>query len=157
RRPARMVLSCDQDMQLTGKRHPYQSSYRVGFTAHGEITAFKIDYFSNGGFSADLSLAVLERTMLHTDNAYYLPNVEITGTVCRTNLPSNTAFRGFGGPQGVAAIESVIEDIATHLGLDALEVRRRNCYGIDDRNVTPYDQVVQNNTLPVLFERLAQS
>jgi xanthine dehydrogenase large subunit len=154
RRPARMVLSCDQDMQVTGKRHPYQSHYRVSFTDHGRITGLKVDFFSNGGFSADLSLAVMERTLLHAENAYYIPNVEFSGTVCRTNLPSNTAFRGFGGPQAVTAMENIIEDIAAYLGLDAYEVRRQNCYGTDERNLTPYGQRVANNTLPALFERL---
>jgi xanthine dehydrogenase large subunit len=156
-RPARIVLACDQDMQVTGKRHPYQSRYRVGFSADGSITALKVDFYSNGGFSADLSLAVMERTLLHAENAYYIPHVAFSGTVCRTNLPSNTAFRGFGGPQAVATMENVIEEIAAYLGLDAYEVRRRNCYGVGERNVTPCGQVVQDNTLPVLFERLAQT
>jgi xanthine dehydrogenase large subunit len=157
RRPARLVLSCDQDMQTTGKRHPYQSHYRVSFTRDGRITGVKVDYYSNGGFSADLSLAVMERTLLHAENAYYLPNAEFTGTVCRTNLPSNTAFRGFGGPQAVAAMENIIEEIAAYLGVDAYEVRRQNCYGIQERNVTPYGQAVADNTLPALFEELAHS
>src|SRR5262249_13320514 len=109
-RPARLVLSCDQDMEVTGKRHPYQAHYRVGFSADGRLTGLKVDFYSNGGFSADLSLAVMERTLLHADNAYYLPNVELSGTVCRTNLPSNTAFRGFGGPQAVAVIENILEE-----------------------------------------------
>ncbi len=105
---------------MTGKRHPYQSRYRVGFDANGLINGLKIDYCSNGGFSADLSLAVMERTLLHAENAYFIPNVEFSGTVCRTNLPSNTAFRGFGGPQAVAAIENIIEEIAAHLAARCL-------------------------------------
>ncbi len=157
RRPARIVLSCDQDMQVTGKRHPYRSNYRVSFTADGRITGLKIDYYANGGFSADLSLPVMERTLLHAENAYYLPHAEFSGTVCRTNLPSNTAFRGFGGPQAIAAVENIIEEIAAYLKLDAYEVRRRNCYGLHDRNVTPYGQLVLNNTLPAVMERLAES
>lgn len=157
RRPARLVLSCDQDMQVTGKRHAYQSSYQVSFTDQGVITGLKIDFYSNGGFSADLSLAVVERTLLHADNAYYLPSAQFTGTVCRTNLPSNTAFRGFGGPQAVAAMENVIEDIAAYLSLDPYQIRRRNCYGINQPNVTPYGQLVQNNTLPALFDKLAHT
>jgi xanthine dehydrogenase large subunit len=157
RRPARLVLSCDQDMQTTGKRHSYLSNYRVGFTADGVITALAIEFFSNGGFSADLSLAVMERTLLHAENAYYIPNVDFSGTVCRTNLPSNTAFRGFGGPQAVAAMENIIEDIAAHLGIDAYEVRRRNCYGVGQRNLTPYGQVVAHNPLPTLLDKLAHS
>lgn len=156
-RPTRIVLSCDQDMQVTGKRHPYQARYRVGFTRDGLITALKTDFYSNGGFSADLSLAVMERTLIHAENAYYIPNVDVTGTVCKTNLPSNTAFRGFGGPQAIAAIESLIEDIAVTVGADALAIRRRNLYGIGDRNVTPYGQLVDNNTLPKLIETLSNS
>jgi xanthine dehydrogenase large subunit len=92
--------------------------------------------------------------MLHADNAYYLPNVRIVGRVCKTNLPSNTAFRGFGGPQGVAVIENLIEQIAAAIDADALDVRQINCYGIEDRNVTPYGQVIRNNTLPELFATL---
>jgi xanthine dehydrogenase large subunit len=157
RRAARLILSCDQDALLTGKRHPYQSRYQVSFTASGVLTGLKVDFFSNGGFSADLSLAVMERTLLHAENAYYIPNLEFTGTVCRTNLPSNTAFRGFGGPQAVAAMENVIEDVAAHLGIDSYLVRRRNCYGIGQPNVTPYGQLVQANTLPALFDRLAET
>jgi xanthine dehydrogenase large subunit len=157
RRPARIVLSCDQDMQVTGKRHPYHSNYKVSFADDGRITGLKVDFCSNGGFSADLSLAVMERTLLHAENAYFIANVEFTGTVCRTNLPSNTAFRGFGGPQAVAAMENIIEEIASYLNMDAYEVRRRNCYGVHDRNLTPYGQLVINNTLPALLERLAET
>ena len=91
------------------------------------------------------------RAMTHIDNAYYLPNVHINGTICRINLPPNTAFRGFGGPQGVATIENIIEEIASHLKRDALEIRMKNCYGVDDRNITPYGQVFKNNWLPRLF------
>src|SRR5207237_5610211 len=131
--------------------------YRVAFTSEGRITALKADFFSNGGCSADLSPAVMERTLLHAENSYYIPNVDFTGTVCRTNLPSNTAFRGFGGPQGVAAMENVIESIAHHLEIDSLEVRRRNLYGIDDRNTAPYGQIIQNNMLPRLFDELPAS
>jgi xanthine dehydrogenase large subunit len=157
RRPARMVLASDLDMQITGKRHPYQVRYQVSFTAEGDLTGLKIDFHSNGGFSADLSPAVMERTLLHAENAYHIPNVEFAGTVCRTNLPSNTAFRGFGGPQAVAAMENIIEEIAAFLGRDAYEVRRRNCYGTDERNVTPYGQLVTNNTLPAILERLVET
>jgi xanthine dehydrogenase large subunit len=157
RRPARIVLGHEQDFRTTGKRHPYLVRHKVGFAAEGRISALKSEFFSNGGFSADLSLAVMERTLLHAENAYFIPNVEFTGTVCRTNLPSNTAFRGFGGPQAVAAMENVIEEIAAHLGVDAFEVRRRNCYGTETNNVTPYGQVVRHNTLPALLDRLVQS
>jgi xanthine dehydrogenase large subunit len=154
RRPVRFAYSKDDDMRYTGKRHPFKAWYKAGFDGDGRITALDVQLFSNGGCSTDLSFAVLERAMLHTDNAYYLPHVRITGRVCRTNLPSNTAFRGFGGPQGVAVIENVIEEIAAALKVDALDVRQANCYGVDDRNVTPYGQVIANNTLPELFATL---
>jgi xanthine dehydrogenase large subunit len=144
-------------MRFTGKRHPFKSWYKVGFTNDGVITALAIDHYSNGGCTADLSFSVMERAMLHTDNAYFIPNIRITGQVCKTNLPSNTAFRGFGGPQGVANIENIIEEIAATLQIDALEVRRRNCYAIESRNETPYGQIVQNNTLPEIFEKLTMS
>lgn len=155
-RPARVVYNKDDDMRTTGKRHPFKNWYRAGFDDDGRITALELKLFSNGGCSADLSFAVLERAMLHSDNAYYLPNVHITGRVCRTNFPSNTAFRGFGGPQGVVTVENIIEEIALFLGIDSLEVRRRNCYGIDDHNCTPYGQIVRNNTLPRILEDLAR-
>jgi xanthine dehydrogenase large subunit len=157
RRPARVVYNKDDDMRVTGKRHPFQGRYKVGFDSDGRITALHLDLFSNGGCTADLSPSVLERAMLHSDNAYFLPNVRITGRVCRTNLPSNTAFRGFGGPQGVANIENIIEEIALRLGKDPLDVRQLNCYGIDERNTTPYGQIVRNNTLPRLFAQLRES
>ncbi len=157
KRPARVVYNKDDDMRFTGKRHPFKSWYRVGFNDDRSIVALAVDHFSNGGCSADLSPSVLERAMLHTDSAYFIPHVRITGRVCRTNLPSNTAFRGFGGPQGVACTESVVESIAKVLRCDALEVRRRNCYGSGERAVTPYGQVVVNNTLPEVFDRLTKS
>lgn len=154
-RPARVVYNKDDDMRTTGKRHPFKGFYKVGFDDDGVITALDLKLFSNGGCSTDLSFAVLERSMLHSDNAYFLPNVRITGRVCKTNLPSNTAFRGFGGPQGVVNIENIIEEVALSLGIDALEVRKRNCYGTDDRNTTPYGQIVRNNMLPRVFELLS--
>jgi xanthine dehydrogenase large subunit len=154
RRPVRFAYNKDDDMRYTGKRHPFKIVYRAGFTRRGLITALDLKLYSNGGCSTDLSLAVLERGMLHSDNAYFLPNVSIEGRVCRTNLPSNTAFRGFGGPQGVTGIENIIEEIALSIGIDAMDVRQANCYGIEDRNITPYGQTVQNNTLPELFTSL---
>jgi xanthine dehydrogenase large subunit len=155
RRPARIVYDKDLDMHATGKRHPFQNRYRVGFTRTGEIVGMKVDLHSDGGAYADLSPAVMARAMTHAENAYYIPNVEIRGTVCRTNTPPNTAFRGFGGPQGVATMENILEEIAATLKKDALEVRRTNCYGVDTRNVTPYHQVLEHNTLPRLFSELA--
>ncbi|HVT42859.1 MAG TPA: xanthine dehydrogenase molybdopterin binding subunit [Thermoanaerobaculia bacterium] len=157
KRAARIVFTKDDDMQVTGKRHPFRNRYRAGFDGDGRIRGLRVDLVSDGGAYADLSPAVMGRAMTHSDNAYYIPAVEITGTVCRTNMPPNTAFRGFGGPQGVATIENIIEEIAAFLKKDALDVRLANCYGIDDRNITPYGQIVRNNTLPRLFAELVET
>ncbi|MEM7576772.1 MAG: xanthine dehydrogenase molybdopterin binding subunit [Planctomycetota bacterium] len=153
-RPVRFLYNKDDDMRFTGKRHAFKSFYKAGYTRDGRLTALDVRLFSNGGCSTDLSPAVLERALLHTDNTSFLPNLRVTGRICRTNLPSNTAFRGFGGPQGVASTEHILHEVAVATGLDSLEVRRINCYGIDERNVTPYGQVVANNTLPELFDTL---
>ncbi len=155
RRPARFAIDKDNDMRTTGKRHPFQNDYRVGFDADGRITGMIVDLYSDGGAANDLSTAVMGRAMCHAENAYYIPHVRITGTICRTNYPPNTAFRGFGGPQGMANMENIIEEIAAYLNKDPLEVRRVNCYGTDDRNVTPYGQTVRH-MLPELIDTLAQ-
>ena len=154
-RSARVIYNKDDDMRVTGKRHEYHSQWDVGFGDDGRIQALRIAYYSNGGISTDLSLAVMERTLLHTDNCYFLPVVELTGQVCFTNLPSNTAFRGFGGPQAMVVIENIMESIAEHLGLDAFDVRTRNLYGVGERNTTPYGQLFDKNHLPEIFATLA--
>jgi len=156
KRPARLVYNKDDDMCVTGGRHPFQNDYKVGFTRDGVITGMKVDIYSDGGAYADLSTAVMARAMTHVDNAYWIPNADITGIVCRTNYPPNTAFRGFGGPQGAITIENILEEIAAFLGIDAFDVRRRNVYGIGEKNVTPYGEIVDNNTLPRLFDELEQ-
>ncbi len=153
-RPARFVYTKDDDMRYTGKRHPFKTFYKVAYDTDGRILAIDLRMFANGGCSTDLSFAVVERAVLHSDNTSYLPACRIVGRVCRTNLPSNTAFRGFGGPQGVAGIECVLDRIASALGRDPLDVRQANCYESNERNTTPYEQVVQNNTLPELFDTL---
>lgn len=157
RRPARIAYTKDDDMRVTGKRHPFKTFYKVGFDDDGRIVALDIQLYSNGGCSTDLSMAVLERAMLHTDNAYYLPNVCIAAQVCKTNLPSNTAFRGFGGPQGVIGIENILEEIGIFLRKDALDVRQANVYTPQRGMVTPYGQTVQNNTSPRIFEELRRN
>lgn len=154
-RPARVIYNKDDDMRVTGKRHPYYSEWEVGFGDDGRIQALRAAFYSNGGISTDLSLAVMERTLLHADSCYYLPHVELTGQVCFTNLPSNTAFRGFGGPQAMAVIENILESIAEQTGLDAFDVRTRNLYGVGERNITPYGQVFDKNHLPEIFATLA--
>jgi xanthine dehydrogenase large subunit len=154
-RPARVVYNKDDDMRVTGKRHEYLSKWDVGFGDDGRIQALRVEFYSNGGISTDLSIAVMERTLLHTDNCYYLPAVELTGQVCFTNLPSNTAFRGFGGPQAMVVIENILQSIAERLGLDAFDVRLRNLYGVGERNLTPYGQLFDRNHLPEIFATLA--
>lgn len=156
RRPARCQFDKDTDMMVTGKRHPVKSFYEVGYDAEGRVSALKIDYFSDGGCTADLSTSIIARTLFHTDNCYNIPNLRATGTICRTNYPSNTAFRGFGGPQGVAAIENILEDIAARLKLDPYEVRRRNIYEGENCS-THYGQPVKNNVLPELFDQLHEN
>ncbi|MBK9141102.1 MAG: xanthine dehydrogenase molybdopterin binding subunit [Candidatus Melainabacteria bacterium] len=157
KRPARMIYIKDDDMKFTGKRHPFQNDYRVAFDDDGRILGMSLRIFADGGAHNDLSTAVLGRALTHADNAYFIPAAEIRGRICKTNFPPNTAFRGFGGPQGVITIENIMEEIAACLGKDALDVRLANLYGIEDRNTTPYGQIVENNTLPKVFEQLEET
>ena len=156
-RAARVIYTKDDDMCVTGKRHPYLVRWNLGFDHQGVIHGLKLEFFSDGGAAADLSTAVMERTMLHAENAYFIPNIEIEGRVCFTNHPPNTAFRGFGGPQAVAAMENIIQRIAEHLSLDAYDVRLRNLYGVGERNTTPYGQLFMHNHLPEIMSALAAS
>ncbi|MCT4703792.1 xanthine dehydrogenase molybdopterin binding subunit [Enterobacteriaceae bacterium H20N1] len=156
-RPAKMRLSRRDDMRITGKRHPFFVRYDVGFTGEGILNGVIIDLAANCGYSLDLSGSICDRAMFHADNAYYLGDVLITGYRCRTNLASNTAYRGFGGPQGMVAIEQIMDHIARELGLDPLEVRKRNYYGEAERNVTHYHQKVEHNILPEITRQLEQS
>ena len=153
---ARCIYNRETDGRVTGKRHPFEVRYQLGFDGEGKLLAARLEMYANGGSSADLSTSVFDRALYHADNAYFIPDIELLGRVCRTNLPSNTAFRGFGGGQGIAAIESIIEDIAEYLNRDAREIRLANCYGAGGRNQTPYGQIVEDEELPHLFERLAQ-
>lgn len=146
-RPVKLRLDRDSDMIITGKRHCFVSDYEVGFDDDGRILGIRFDHLSRCGMSADLSGAINDRAMFHSDNAYFLSDVHITSQRCKTNTVSNTAFRGFGGPQGMFAIEYVIDEIARALNIDALTVRRKNFYGLDDRNTTPYGQLVEDNIL----------
>ena len=156
RRPARLILTKDDDMIMTGKRNPFQNEYEVGFDSDGKILALKANLYSDGGAYADLSTSIMERAMLHIDNAYFIPNLTVTGQVCKTNIHPHTAFRGFGGPKGVATIEKIIEQIAHKLDKDPLEIRKLNIYR-DENNTTHYGQVVENNCLPKLFDQLEKS
>jgi xanthine dehydrogenase large subunit len=138
KKPVKLVLDRMADMRMTGKRHPYSSDFKIGLSADLKILAYEVTYYQNAGASADLSPAVLERTLFHTTNAYHIPNVTATANSCRTNLPPNTAFRGFGGPQGMFVIESAITKAAEELGLKASDIQRRNL--LREGNLFPYRQ-----------------
>ncbi|MCL4130891.1 UNVERIFIED_CONTAM: hypothetical protein GTU68_005079 [Idotea baltica] len=156
-RAARIVYDKDTDMCVTGKRHPYLCRWQIGFEDDGTIVGLKSDFFSDGGAAADLSTSVMERTLLHADSAYFIEHIEVNGQVCRTNFPPNTAFRGFGGPQAVAATENIIQRVAEYLDVDSLDIRLKNLYGTTDRNVTHYGQLLTGNHLTELVETLEQT
>ena len=153
-RAVKLRLDRDDDMVMTGKRHPFRSDYDVGFDDEGRILGLDLTLASNCGCSADLSGPINDRAMFHADNCYWLPDVAIHSYRCKTNLVSNTAFRGFGGPQGMFAIEGVIDAIARALGRDPLDVRRANLYGTTERNVTPYGMTIEDNVAPDIIAAL---
>lgn len=153
----KLRLDRDDDFLITGKRHPFAYRYRVGFDDSGRLCGLRMVMLANCGFSADLSGPVADRAIFHLDNASFLEDVAIDSFRCKTNTQSHTAFRGFGGPQGVIAIERILGDVARHLGLDPLQVRLRNLYGVGERNVTHYDMTVEDNILEPLMTTLAQS
>ncbi len=152
-RAARMRYDRDDDMVITGKRHDFTIGYDVGFDAAGRIEGIRLDLASRCGMSADLSASINDRAMFHSDNCYWLPEVEIVSHRLRTNTCSNTAYRGFGGPQGMLAIERVMDAVAAHLGHDPLAVRRANLYA-PGRDVTPYGMHVADNIAPELITEL---
>ncbi|HZX28559.1 MAG TPA: xanthine dehydrogenase molybdopterin binding subunit [Telluria sp.] len=156
-RPVKLRADRDDDMLVTGKRHCFHYLYEVGYDDAGRIVAAKVDMVSRAGYSADLSGPVATRAVCHFDNAYYLSDVDIRAACGKTNTQSNTAFRGFGGPQGAIAIEYVIDEIARNLGKDPLDVRRLNFYGRETDNVTPYGQVVRDNVIHELTAQLEAS
>ncbi|WP_432695270.1 xanthine dehydrogenase molybdopterin binding subunit [Marinobacterium sp. YM272] len=147
---------CD-DMPMTGKRHPFYNRYEIGFDLQGRLLGAKIAVTGNCGHSPDLSDAIVDRAMFHADNAYFIPHVSIDGHRCMTNTVSHTAYRGFGGPQGMMIIERAMDDIARTVGRDPLDVRKINLYGGNGRDLTPYHQQVEHNLLPELIERLEES
>jgi xanthine dehydrogenase large subunit len=156
-RPTKMRLPRMEDMTMTGKRHPFYVEYDVGFDDDGLLLGIEIDLAGNCGYSPDLSGSIVDRAMFHSDNAYYLGDATINGHRCKTNLASNTAYRGFGGPQGMVAIEEIMDTVARELGKDPLEVRKRNYYGKTERNVTPYYQTVEHNMLEEMTAELEAS
>ena len=154
--PVKARLSRRDDILMTGKRHDFVADYDVGYSDDGKIQGIKIDLAARCGYSLDLSKAIVSRALFHADNAYYIPNATFRGFLCKTNTASNTAFRGFGGPQGMLAIENIIEEIASNLGVDALTIRKINFYQKNTNNVTPYDQVVEDNIINELTSELVE-
>ena len=142
KKPVELVLGRADDIKMTGKRHPYKSDFKIGVTTEGKILAYEANHYQNSGATADLSPAVLERTLFHGTNSYFIPNVKIFGVCCRTNLPSNTAFRGFGGPQGMFVIESAIAKVAEKLDIPREEIQTKNL--LKENDLFPYGQRVRN-------------
>ncbi|WP_207458919.1 xanthine dehydrogenase molybdopterin binding subunit [Azospirillum sp. SYSU D00513] len=156
-RPVKLRPDRDDDMCITGKRHDFEVDYEVGFDETGRILGIEGEFLARCGFSADVSGPITDRALFHADNSYYYPDVTLTSRPLKTNTVSNTAFRGFGGPQGMVAAERVIEEIAYALGMDPLDVRKRNFYGHGERDVTPYHQTVEDNIIDRLVEELEAS
>lgn len=156
-RKVRVRFNRDQDMMITGKRHPFLAKFRVGYDRDALLRAAKIDIYSNGGWTLDLSRAVTDRALFHLDNGYYIPSVQFKGFVAKTNLASNTAFRGFGGPQGMLTIEEIIDRVARELGLPPELVRTKNLYrGSGETNTTHYGQEIENNRLQRIWQELTE-
>ena len=156
-RPVKLRLDRDDDFMITGRRHGFEFDWQVGFDDAGQVLALEVTLLGDAGHSADLSPPVMTRALCHIDNACWLPNVALHGYLPRTHRQSNTAFRGFGGPQGALVTEVVLDHIARHRGLDLLAVHRANWYGTLERNVTPYGQVVEDNVIAPLTAELAAS
>ncbi|MCI4592581.1 xanthine dehydrogenase molybdopterin binding subunit [Sphingobium sp. BYY-5] len=152
-RPTKFRCDRDDDMVMTGKRHAFRIGYDVGFDDEGHVLALRLRLASRCGATVDLSPAINDRAMFHADNCYWLPDVEIVSERLKTNTVSDTAFRGFGGPQGMLAIERIMDEVAAHLGHDPLEVRRINLYG-PGRDVTPYGMTITDNIAPQIIARL---
>lgn len=153
--PVRGRLRRDQDMMLTGKRHGFLGCYQVGFAADGRLQALDVDLYADGGWSLDLSPPILQRAMFHIDNAYYIPNLEVRGRIVKTHKVSNTAFRGFGGPQGMVVIEDILDRVARTLGLPPDLVRERNFYhGTGETNITHYGQEIRDNRISRIWSEV---
>ena len=155
--PVRIQLDRDLDMMLTGKRHPFHSTFSVGYDKDGMILAAAVDLCSDGGWSLDLSQPVLDRALFHLDNSYYIPAVRFTGLIAKTNVASNTAFRGFGGPQGMIVMEEIVDRISRRLGLAPEVVRGRNLYrGSGETNTTHFLQEIGDNRLQTVWRQVQE-
>ena len=157
KQPVKLRLSREEDQIMTGKRHPFISKFKIGFNDDGIINFYEVDMHTNAGSSYDLTMPIVARALTHAENSYYIPNAKISATPWKTNIASNTAFRGFGGPQGMIGIEAAIDKIAYYLKKDASEIRYKNFYGIDDKNITPYGEIVENNRLYSIWDKLIKS
>ncbi len=156
RAPVKLRLDRDDDIIITGKRHEFYSDYEVGFDNEGLINGLKIKLASKCGMSPDLSVAINERALLHIDNAYFLSNIEIENYLCKTNTSTSTAFRGFGGNQGMMAIENIIDNIARYLKKDPFEIRKKNFYQKNKKNITHYGMRIEDNIIKEIFDKLAK-
>ena len=154
KKPIKLRLDRDDDIIITGKRHDFLSDYEVGFDDEGLINGLRLKLASRCGMSPDLSLAINERALLHIDNAYFLKDIEIKNYLCKTNTASSTAFRGFGGNQGMMAIENILDNISRYLKKDPADVRKINFYGQKNRNITHYGMKIKDNVINELFENL---
>ena len=154
-KPVRVQLSRELDMKMTGKRHPVYAKYKVGYNKDGTIKALDIDIYSDAGWSTDLSHAIMQRTLFHIDNAYYIEHLDVRGWICKTNKTSQTAFRGFGGPQSIVLIENIIDDIARKLGLPAETIREKNFY--KDGQETHYGQVLSDVRLQKVWSKVKKN
>ncbi|ROV97083.1 hypothetical protein VMCG_07450 [Cytospora schulzeri] len=152
RRPVRCMLTREEDMVSSGQRHPFLGRWKVGVNKDGKIQALDLDLFNNGGWSWDLSAAVCERAMTHSDGCYMIPNVHVRGRVCRTNTMSNTAFRGFGGPQGLFVAESYMSEVADRLGIPVEKFREINMYKALEE--THYNQKLTDWHVPLMYEQV---
>ena len=155
--PVKLRMDRDDDIIITGKRHDFYSEYKVGFDELGVIKGLKIKLASRCGISPDLSEAINERALLHIDNAYFLENLLVENYLCKTNTASNTAFRGFGGNQGMMAIENIIDHIANSLKRDPAEIRRRNFYQKKKKNITHYNMKIEDNVMHEIYDQLIKS
>ncbi len=154
KKPVELKLTRLEDQSWTSKRHPFKGQYKIGFNKAGKIIAYDVALYSNGGALCDISIPVLERAMLFGENSYYIPNIRIRGGACRTNIPPNTAFRGFGSPQSIFAIESAIHKMARHLKMDIVKIREINLY--EKGQTTPYEQEVFDECNRTIFKTLQE-
>ena len=150
--PAKLILPRDEDIRVTGKRHPYSSDFKIGLNKDGKILAYEVTFYQNAGAAADLSPAILDRTLFHAANSYFIPNLKAAGICCKTNLPPNTAFRGFGGPQGMFVIEAAIYKAAQIMGLEPEEIQQKNL--LKEEDIFHYGQKAINCTAGACWKSL---